>query len=84
MWTKKEHLKQFKIFGFFEILEILLIFLDFLVFLGLLSKLLRVLLKVIKVTTEHQKLPKMGQNSIKSSFFARRAIKASAEALRRS
>ena len=31
------------------------------------------------VTTGHQKLPKMGQNSIKSSFFARRAKKASAK-----
>ena len=37
------------------------------------------LLKVTKVTTGHQKLPKMGQNSIISSFFARRAKKASAE-----
>ena len=31
------------------------------------------------VTTGHQKLPKMGQNSINSSFFGRRAKKASAE-----
>ena len=37
------------------------------------------LLKVTKVTTGHQKLPKMGQNSIISSFFARRAKNASAE-----
>ena len=37
------------------------------------------LLKVTKVTTGHQELPKMGQNSIISSFFARRAKKASAE-----
>ena len=37
------------------------------------------LLKVTKVTTGHQKLPKMGQNSIISPFFARRAKKASAE-----
>ena len=37
------------------------------------------LLKVTKVTTGHQKLPKMGQNSIISSFFARRTKKASAE-----
>ena len=48
---------------------------DFFVFLGFLSKFLRLLLKVTKVTTGHQKLPKMGQNSIKSSFFARRAKK---------
>ena len=34
---------------------------------------------VTKVTTGHQKWPKMGQNSIRSSFFARRAKKASAE-----
>ena len=54
---------------------------DFFVFLGFLSKLLMLLLKVTKVTTGHQKLPKMGQNSIISSFFARRAKKASAEAL---
>ena len=31
------------------------------------------LLKVTKVTTGHQKLPKMGQNSIISYFFARKA-----------
>ena len=37
------------------------------------------LLKVTKVTTGHQKLPKVVQNSIISSFFARRAKKASAE-----
>ena len=37
------------------------------------------LLNVTMVTTGHQKLPKMGQNSIKSSFFARRAKKASAK-----
>ena len=41
--------------------------------------LLRLLLKVTHVTTGHQKLPKMGQNSIIRSFFARRAKKASAE-----
>ena len=51
---------------------------DFLFF-WFLSKLLRLLLNVTKVTTEHQKLPKLGQNSMKSSFFARRAKKASAE-----
>ena len=44
-----------------------------------LSKLIRLLLNVIMVTTGHQKLLKIGQNSIKSSFFARRAKKASAE-----
>ena len=37
------------------------------------------LLKDTKVTTERQKLPKMGQNRIISSLFARRAKKASAE-----
>ena len=37
------------------------------------------LLKVTKVTTGHQNLPKMGQNSIVTSFFARRAKKTSAE-----
>ena len=39
------------------------------------SKLLRLLLKVIRVTTEHQKLPKIGHNSIKCPFLARRAKK---------
>ena len=53
------------------------IFFRFFVFLGFLSKLLMLLLKVTKVTTGHQKLPKMGQNIIISSFFAQRAKKAS-------
>ena len=35
-------------------------------------------LLITKVTTGHKQLPKMGQNSIRSSFFARRAKKASA------
>ena len=35
--------------------------------------------KVTKVTTGHQKLTKMDQNSKITSFFARRAIKALAE-----
>ena len=52
---------------------------DFFGFLGFLSKLLRLLLKVTKVTTGHQKLPKMGQNSIISPFFTKRAKKPSAE-----
>ena len=46
---------------------------------GFLSKLLRLLLKVTKVTTGHLKLPKIGKNSIISSFFARRARNALAE-----
>ena len=40
---------------------------------------LRLLLKVTNVTIGHQKWPKMGQNSIISSFFAQRAKKASAK-----
>ena len=40
---------------------------------------IRLLLNVTMVTTGHQKLPKMGQNSIKSFFFALRAKKALAE-----
>ena len=40
---------------------------------------IRLLLNVTMVTTGHQKLPKMGQKSIKSSFFARRGKKALAE-----
>ena len=67
------NLDVLKFFGFFYF------FLDFFGFLGFFSKLLMLLLKVTKVTTGHQKLPKMGQNSIISSFFARRAKKASAE-----
>ena len=55
-------------------------FLDFFVFLEFLSKLLWLLIKVTKVTTGHQKLPKMSQNSIICSFFARRAKNASAGA----
>ena len=42
---------------------------------GFLLKLLMLLLKVNKVTTGHQKLPKMGQNSIITPFLARRAKK---------
>ena len=66
-----------KFFGFF---------LDFLVFLVFLSKLLMLLLKVTKVTTGHQKLPKMGQNSIISSFLpeGQKKPRPKAEALRRS
>ena len=41
-------------------------------------KLLSVLLKVTEVTTEHKKWPKVSKNSIKSSFFAQTAKKASA------
>ena len=37
------------------------------------------LLKVTKVITGDQKIPKMGQNSIISSFFAQRAEKALAK-----
>ena len=50
--------------------------LDFFGFLEFLLKLLRLLLKVTKVATGHQKLSKMGRNSILSFFFfARRAKK---------
>ena len=38
----------------------------------------------MEVTTEHQKWPKKSTNQVKSNFFAQRANKASAEALRRS
>ena len=65
-----DFLNNFKFLGFWG---------DFFVLLGFLSKLLRLLLKVTKVTTGHQKLPKMGQNSIKRSFFDRRAKKSSAK-----
>ena len=56
----------------FEIFEIFGFFMDFF---GL------GLLKVTKVTNGHQKMPKMGQNSIITSFFAQRSKKASAEGL---
>ena len=46
-------------------------------FFGFFLKLLMLLLKITEVTTGHQKLPKVGQNSIRRSFFARRAKKAS-------
>ena len=59
--------------------EIFRVFLDFFCFLVFLSKLLMLLLKVTKVTTGHQKLPKMGQNSIISFFFAPREKTALAE-----
>ena len=39
-------------------------------------KLQRLLLKVTKVTTGHQRLPQIGQNSIKRFFFAQRKKKA--------
>ena len=60
----------FDIFGFFF---------EFVGFLGFLSKFLRLLLKATKVTTGRQKLQKLGQNSIISSFFAQRAKKALAK-----
>ena len=67
-------------FGFFGFYRFFCVFFgiffcilgDFFVFF---SKLLKLLLKVTKVTTEHHKLPKMGQNSIISYFFAQRATK---------
>ena len=71
--------------GFLDFLKIFQIFWDcwiffgFILFFWFLSKLLRLLLNVTTVTTGHQKSPKMGQNSIKSSFFARKAKRASAE-----
>ena len=58
-------------FEFFEIFEFFKFFLDFFGFLGFLSKFLMLLLKVTKVTTGHQKLLKIGQNSIITSVFAR-------------
>ena len=65
---------------FFNIFEIFWIFLDFFGFLVFLSKLLRFLIKFTKVTTGHQKLPKLGQNSIKSFILPKqRAKKASAK-----
>ena len=58
---------------FFRFIEFFLKFfgfhLDFFGFQEFLSKLLRLLIKDTKVTAGHQKLPKMGKNSIKSSLF---------------
>ena len=59
-------------FGFFYFFFIFLFFLVY-------FKVNRLLLNVTMVNTGHQKLPKMGQNSIKSSFFALSVKKASAE-----
>ena len=61
---------------FFPIFWVFFYFLDFF---GNPCKVTKVTTKVTKATTGHQKMPKMGQNSIISSFFARRAKKASAE-----
>ena len=59
--------------GFLDLLEFFDfgIFLKdfFLVFMDFFKKLLRLLLNVIKVTTRNQNWPKIGQNSIISSFF---------------
>ena len=63
--------------NFLKFLDFFGFFLDF--FFGFLLKLIMLLLKVTKVTTEHQQLPKMGQNSIITSFCAQRAKKPSAE-----
>ena len=67
------------IFLFLDVIKLCEIFgFNFFIFLvfGFLSKLLRLLLKVFKVATEHQKLPKIGQNSIISFLlFPRRAKK---------
>ena len=60
---------MFWIFVIFWDFKIFRIFLDFLDFFRTFSKLLRLLLKVTKVTTNHQKWPKIGQNSIIGSFF---------------
>ena len=59
----------FLLLDFLKFLNLFGISFIFLCFLGFLSKLLRLQLKVTKVTTGHQKLPIMGQNSIISSFF---------------
>ena len=73
----------FRFFSYFWIFLFFLKFLDFFgyffVFLRFLAMLLRLLLKVTKVTTGHQKLPKMGQNSIISFYFCPKGKKALAE-----
>ena len=67
----------FFLYFFFWIFGFLFDYFGFLfwVFLYSFFKLIGLLLKVTKVTTGHQKWPTMGQNSIKSSFFARRIKK---------
>ena len=60
---------EFLDFWIFRIFWNFWIFFYFFSLFGFLSKLLMLLLKVIKVNTGHQKLPKMGQNSIISSLF---------------
>ena len=70
----------FCILGYFDIFETVLdFFWFFFSFLGFLSKLLRLIVKVTKATTGHQKLPKMGQNSIISSFLPEVQKKSSAK-----
>ena len=65
------HRKSFFLFFLFlfYFLKFLDFFLDFFVFLGFSSKLLRFLLNVTKVTSGHQKLPKIGRNSIINCLF---------------
>ena len=75
-------LDYFGFFGFFWIFGLFKKkkdFLGFFLFFWFLSKLQRLLVNVTRVTTRHQKSPKMGKNSIKRSFFARRAKKVLAE-----
>ena len=71
-----DFLDSFEFLRFWDILNIFLDFFGF--FFGLCGfkiKLLRLLLKVTKVTTEHQRRPKIGQNSTMIFFGARRTKK---------
>ena len=71
-WDFLRFSRIFKILGFSGYFRIFSVFLC-VRFLDFFSKLLRLLLKINEVTTEHQKWHKVSKNSIKSSFFARRA-----------
>ena len=85
----------FFIFFFFRIFRTFNFCLDIFGFcfgiFGLKKKLLKVttikkrlLLNIMEVTTEHQKWLKISTNSVKRSFFARKAKKPKAKALHRS
>ena len=66
VWQK---LRRRRYLFFFFFLYLFLIILDIFLMLSLVFLFLRYLLKVTKVTTEHQKMPKMGKNCIISPLF---------------
>ena len=69
IWDFLRFFGRFWIFGYFG-------FIYLFIYLFIFLNVFRGLLKVTEVTTEHKKWPKVSQNSIKSSLFARRTNKA--------